>query len=170
MFSARPITAASLSASPRSEPHRYSNSEIFRTLQLGGFLLPNEEARRHCVRLRQQSFCRSRSGDDQTVSGVVASEGTARDWIATTSKEGSFTIRLIQRLYVAIHVRRIHMIAAVIAPAARSTGLIGWFNRLDIRATASSTPAMINDNAIKIPACIATDLSVMITSLARIIH
>lgn len=97
-------------------------------------------------------------------------EGTARDWIATTSKEGSFTIRLIQRLHVAIHVRRTHMIAAVIAPAARSTGLIGWFNRLDMRATASSTPAMINDNAIKIPACVATDLSVMITSLARIIH
>jgi tetratricopeptide (TPR) repeat protein len=36
------------------------------------------------------------------------------------------------------------MIAAEIAPAARSIGLIGWFNRLDMRATASSTAAMIS--------------------------
>jgi hypothetical protein len=41
------------------------------------FLLPGEKARRNCVRLRQQSLRRSRSGDNQTVLRVMASEGAA---------------------------------------------------------------------------------------------
>jgi hypothetical protein len=47
--------------------------------------------------------------------------------------------------------------AAEIAPAARRTGLMGLFNRLDMRAIASSTPVTIKAKANKIPASVAAD-------------
>ena len=56
--------------------------------------------------------------------------------------------------------------AAEIAPPASNTGWIGWFKRLEMRATASSTAAISSDKPMKIAASVATDLWLIWSPLA----